>query len=119
MIELFQEWYNNHHEYAKAWKQKTGGKILGYFCPQVPEEILYAAEILPVCLPVSHEPRTMTEQHLSGKDCPLCRECLTQGLPDGYDYLDGVMISPSCPPIPEAIAPGLLHLPAPFCYFPS
>ena len=39
MIEMFQEWYENRHEYAKEWKKKTGGKVMGYFCTYVPEEI--------------------------------------------------------------------------------
>jgi hypothetical protein len=24
MIEMFQEWYDNRHEYAKNWKERTG-----------------------------------------------------------------------------------------------
>jgi hypothetical protein len=25
MIEMFQEWYDNRHEYAKNWKERTEG----------------------------------------------------------------------------------------------
>lgn len=29
MIEMFQECYDNRHEYAKDWK-RTGGKVVGF-----------------------------------------------------------------------------------------
>lgn len=117
MIGMFQEWYENRHEYAKEWKKNTGGKVLGFFCTYVPEEILYAADILPVRILASHEPQNVTEPHIFGMYCPLCRECLTQGLQDRYDYLDGVMISQSCLPIPQAFTSRQLHIPVPFCYY--
>ena len=96
MIERFKEIYENRHEYAKNWKKKTGGKVLGYLCTYVPEEILYAADVLPVRILGSHEPQSVTEPHLFAMYCPFCRDCLAQGLEGRYDYLDGIMISQSC-----------------------
>jgi hypothetical protein len=29
MIEIFQEWYDNRHEYARNWKEKAGGMVMG------------------------------------------------------------------------------------------
>ncbi len=40
MFDKFKEWFENRHDYAKAWKKRTGGKVLGYFCTYVPEELL-------------------------------------------------------------------------------
>ena len=40
MFERFVEWERNRHDYARQWKERTGGKVLGYFCTYVPEEIL-------------------------------------------------------------------------------
>ena len=48
MFSQFKSWYEDRHDYAKTWKVKTGGKVLGFFCTYVPEEILYAADVLPV-----------------------------------------------------------------------
>jgi len=48
MIEQFKQWEKNRHDYAKQWKEDNGGKVMGYFCTYVPEEILYAAGVLPV-----------------------------------------------------------------------
>jgi benzoyl-CoA reductase subunit C len=31
------------HDYAKEWKERTGGKVLGYFQVYFPEELAHAA----------------------------------------------------------------------------
>ena len=96
MFDQFTEWEHNRHDYARAWKERTGGKVLGYFCTYVPEEIPYAAGVLPVRILGSHEPQDVTEPHIFGMFCPFCRDCLAQGLKGRYDYLDGIMIAQSC-----------------------
>jgi len=116
MIEQFQQWYENRHEYALKWKKKTGGKVLGYFCTYVPEEILYAANILPVRILGSHEPQSVTEPHLFAMYCPFCRDCLAQGLEGRYDYLDGVMIAQSCLHIRQSFHSWKEHIPTDFNY---
>lgn len=117
MMEKFKEWYENRHEYAKEWKKKTGGKVVGYFCTYVPEEILYAADILPVRILGSHEPQDVTEPHIFGMYCPFCRDCLAQGLKGKYDYLDGIMIAQSCLHIRQAYTSWDLHVPVDFSYY--
>ncbi len=96
MFSQFATWYNERHVYAKNWKASTGGKVIGCFCSYVPEEILVAANILPVRILGSHEPQDVTEQHLFGMFCPFCRDVLAQGLKGRYDYLDGITIAQSC-----------------------
>jgi benzoyl-CoA reductase subunit C len=117
MISVFRDWKDNRHEYAKKWKEKTGGKVMGYFCTYVPEEILYAANILPVRILGSHEPQDVTEPHIFGMFCPFCRDCLAQGLKGRYDYLDGVMISQSCLHIRQAYTSWIKHIPQSFSYY--
>jgi benzoyl-CoA reductase subunit C len=117
MMEMFKEWYEARHEYAKEWKEKTGGKVLGYFCTYVPEEILLAADVLPVRILGSHEPQDVTEPHIFGMFCPFCRDCLAQGLKGRYDYLDGIMISQSCLHIRQAYTSWEMHIPVPFSYY--
>jgi benzoyl-CoA reductase subunit C len=117
MIEMFQEWYENRHEYVKNWKKKKGGKVMGYFCTYVPEEILYAADILPVRILGSHEPQDVTEPHIFGMFCPFCRDCLAQGLKGRYDYLDGIMIAQSCLHIRQAFTSWQLHIPIEYNYY--
>lgn len=117
MMDQFKQWYEDRHDYAKAWKDKTGGKVLGYFCTYVPEEILYAADVLPVRILGSHEPLDVTEPHIFGMFCPFCRDCLAQGLRGRYDYLDGIMIAQSCLHIRQAYTSWNLHKPAEFSYY--
>ena len=117
MMEKFKEWYEQRHTYAKEWKKKTGGKVAGYFCTYVPEEILYAADVLPVRILGSHEPQDVTEPHIFGMFCPFCRDCLAQGLQGRYDYLDGVMIAQSCLHIRQAYTSWKMHIPVDFSYY--
>lgn len=117
MKEIFKELYDSKHENAKKWKDKTGGKVMGYFCTYVPEEILIAAGILPVRILGSHEPQDVTEPHIFGMFCPFCRDCLAQGLKGKFDYLDGIMIAQSCLHIRQTYASWNLHIPIKYSYY--
>ncbi|MFC2059353.1 2-hydroxyacyl-CoA dehydratase, partial [Chloroflexota bacterium] len=75
-IEKFQEVIDNRHEYAKGWKQKTGGKIVGWLCTYVPEEIIHAAGMLPVRMLGSHEQQDVTDSYIFPIYCPICRDIL-------------------------------------------
>jgi benzoyl-CoA reductase subunit C len=117
MKEMFKEFCDARHEYAREWKKKTGGKVMGYFCTYVPEEMLYAAGVLPVRILGSHEPQDLTEPHIFGMYCPFCRDCLAQGLKGRFDYLDGIMIAQSCLHIRQAYTSWDLHIPVEYSYF--
>ena len=107
----FAEIVENRHDYARDWKKRTGGKILGYFCTYVPEEILYAVDVLPVRILGSHEPQDVTERHIYSMFCPFCRDCLAQGLQGRYEYLNGIAMSHTCLHIRQTFASWVLHVP--------
>ncbi|KKM76373.1 hypothetical protein LCGC14_1380840, partial [marine sediment metagenome] len=88
-----------------------------YFCTYVPEEILYAANILPVRILGSHEPQDVSAPHIFAMYCPFCRDCLAQGLKGRFDYLDGIMIAQSCLHIRQAYTSWNLHIPVDFTYY--
>ena len=113
----FRNWRINRAEYAKQWKQRTGGKILGYFCTYVPEELVYAAGILPVRILGSHEVQDVTEPHIFAMFCPFCRDCLAQGLKGRFDYLDGITIAQSCLHIRQAFTSWQKHVPVDYSYY--
>jgi benzoyl-CoA reductase subunit C len=117
LFEKFHEWYENRHEYAKEWKEKTGGKVLGYFCTYTPEEIIYAAGVLPVRILGSHEAQSVTEPHIFAMFCPLCRDCLAQGLLGRYNYLDGIMIAQCCLHMRQAFTSWRKHIPLDYSYY--
>ncbi|MEW6073722.1 MAG: 2-hydroxyacyl-CoA dehydratase [Planctomycetota bacterium] len=116
-IEKYREWYEARHDCAREWKRATGGKVLGYFCTYVPEEILYAAGVLPVRILGRHEPQNVTEPHIFAMYCPFCRDCLAEGLQGRMDYLDGIMIAQSCLHVRQAYTSWDLHRPTEFSYY--
>ncbi|KUK53283.1 MAG: Putative 2-naphthoyl-CoA reductase gamma subunit [Desulfotomaculum sp. 46_296] len=116
-MEKFKEWYENRHDYARQWKEKNGSKVMGFFCTYVPEEILYAADILPVRALGSHQPQNVTEPHIFGMYCPFCRDVLAQGLQGRYEYLDGITIAQSCLHIRQAYCSWDIHIPVEFSYY--
>ncbi len=107
------------HDYARSWKERTGGRVLGYFCTYVPEEIVYAAGILPVRIMGSHEPQDVTEPYLYGGFCPFCRDCLAQGLLGRYEYVEGVAIARSCVHIYQTFDSWQRHLPVSYSHYLS
>lgn len=105
------------HDYARSWKERTGGKVVGYFCTYVPEELIYATGALPVRILGSHEPQDLTDRHISATGwCAYCRDCLAQGLQGRYDYLDGVVNAYSCFHIRQTYFSWTKHVPTGFTY---
>ena len=118
MNQRFKDWVDKRHDYARDWKKRTGGKVLGYLCTYVPAEILYAADVLPVRILGGHKPSSLVEPHIySSMFCPFCRDCLGQGLEGKYDYLDGIMIAQSCLHIRQTFWSWEKHIPMNYCYY--
>ena len=111
MFEKFSQWQKKRHEYAQEWKARTGGKVLGYFCTYVPEEVAHAAGILPVRIMGGHKPEDISGRHIYGMYCPYCRDVLAQGLNGTYHYLDGITIAQSCLHIRQTFSSWALHVP--------
>jgi benzoyl-CoA reductase subunit C len=116
-LEKFKQWTDNKHDYCKDWKKRTGGKIAGTFCTYVPEEVLYAAGILPTRIFGSHEPASIVEPHIFGMYCPFCRDVLSQGLQGRYDYLDGIVIAQSCLHVRQSFWSWQKHVPVEYHYY--
>ena len=75
-MERFKEVLKNRHEYGRAWKKRTGGKVIGYYEPYMPEEIVYAAGYLPVRLFSRHEADDITDRQMYG-NCACSRDSVT------------------------------------------
>ncbi len=96
LFDQFKTWYEKRHDYARAWKARTGGQVVATMCTYTPEEILIAAGMLPVRVLGAHEPQNVTEPHIFGMFCPFCRDSLAQGLLGRFDYAEGVTLTQSC-----------------------
>ena len=96
LFDQFKDWYENRHDYARAWKARTGGQVVATMCTYTAEELLIAAGMLPVRVLGAHEPQNVTEPHIFGMFCPFCRDSLAQGLLGRFDYCEGVTLTQSC-----------------------
>ena len=95
IIERFRSITGNPQEYAQSLKAK-GQLLAGYMCTHVPEEILYAAGIIPVRILSSHESQAMTRSYIHETYCSFSHDCAYQGLAHHYDFLDLIVTSSSC-----------------------
>jgi len=96
MIEQLSQLRVNRHKAAMAWKEKTGGNVVGLFCCDVPEELIYAGGMLPVRIMGEHEEATEGNLHFPTNVCPYPVSCFDQALKGRYDYLDGLVVPNVC-----------------------
>src|SRR5512136_240847 len=101
IIERFRSVTESPQEYAKSLHAK-GGLVAGYMCTHVPEEILYAAGIVPVRILSSHVSQAMTRSYMHETYCSFSHDCAYQGLAHNYDFLDLIVTSSSCIHMGEA-----------------
>ncbi|MBU4301860.1 MAG: hypothetical protein KKE56_03745, partial [Actinobacteria bacterium] len=71
---------------ARDWKERTGGKVMGFFCHYAPEEMIHAAGALPAR--ITGENRVISESgaHLQSYCCSLARTGLDMALGGDLDF---------------------------------
>lgn len=116
-IDKFREVSENRHQYAKDWKERTGGKVAGWLCTYSPVEVMYAAGILPVRILGTHEVQDVTDRYLFPTVCPFSRDALAQGLKGRYDYLDVMTMARTCSHVQGTFDNWRNYVPTPLCYF--
>jgi bzd-type benzoyl-CoA reductase N subunit len=78
------------------WKNQ-GGKIVGYFCSTVPEEIITAAGLAPIRMRATGSTSTeMSDAYFSSINCSFARHCFNLALTGEFKFLDGVICVNSC-----------------------
>jgi benzoyl-CoA reductase/2-hydroxyglutaryl-CoA dehydratase subunit BcrC/BadD/HgdB len=84
------------NQYVRNWKN-GGGSVVGYTCSYVPDEILFAAGILPYRLRgIGAKEMNIGDAYFGPFICSLPK-CLLQLAGEGkYHFLDGVIITPGC-----------------------
>jgi benzoyl-CoA reductase subunit C len=101
IIERFRSVTENPQQYAKSLRA-NGHLLAGYLCTHVPEEILFAAGIIPVRILSSHVSQAMTRSYMHETYCSFSHDCAYQGLAHHYDFLDLIVTSSSCIHMGEA-----------------
>ena len=105
------------HQFARNWKANTGGKVLGYLCTNLPEELLYAAGVLPVRILGTNEPESVTGPYIwANTFCPFSRDCFAQALQGKYDYVDGISYGFCCLHARHVFESWKRHIPVQYSY---
>ena len=80
----------------EKWKA-GGGKLIGYFCTNVPEEIILAAGMMPyrIRAPESRD-TSEADRYTTYLNCTYCRHVVDDALRGKYDFLDGFVGSNGC-----------------------
>ena len=84
--------------WIKNWKSE-GKKVLGYYCSYIPEEIIYAADILPIRVRArtcSIGDTPMGDAYLTPTACSFTRCCLELTNRNQYNFLDGIVSCNCC-----------------------
>ena len=78
------------------WKQRTGGKAVGWMLTDVPEELILAAGALPVAILAEGVTLREADQHFQGFACSYSRSVLELLASGRLRGLDGVIIPYIC-----------------------
>ncbi len=113
----FEHYRERRHDEARAWKERTGGKVIGLFCCDVPEELIHAAGMLPVRLLGEHGETPEADVHFPVNVCPYPKACFDQALQGNYDYLDGMVVPNVCDMVRAMFGFWQANFSLPFVYF--
>jgi benzoyl-CoA reductase subunit C len=84
------------NEAAKAWKNATGGKVVGSFPMHFPAEVIHAAGALPTILQEADEPITVGHGAMYPFFCGYTRSVVDQASKGDFGYLDAIMFGDHC-----------------------
>ena len=80
----------------RASMTKTGKKAIGCFPIYAPEEVIYAAGLLPIGMWGGKRKGNLADKYLQSFCCSIMRTNMEQALAGDYDFLDGVVVTGFC-----------------------
>jgi bzd-type benzoyl-CoA reductase N subunit len=90
------------NSYVTDWLNQ-GRKVMGYVCTYVPEELFYAADILPFRITGRGvEDTSRADAYLTRVNCSFCRCLLELGFEGEYEFLEGAVFMNGCDHIRRA-----------------
>jgi bzd-type benzoyl-CoA reductase N subunit len=113
-LQIFSEVAANPYDYARQWKEKTGGRVFGYFCTYFPEELLHAAGMLPIRILGVKENVSVADSVAQPFICSLVRTSLDAAMRDRFGFLDGVVFPHTCDSIQNLADIWKHHFPGQF-----
>lgn len=118
MVSKFSETYHKRHDRAREWRLQ-GKRIFGLLYGHTPEEILYAADIIPIQLVEDGIGKSYSaaKSYLEQFYCHFAVNLLGQTLLGDYDYLDGVIVYDACETAKVLVGLWSLHAKPQFFYW--
>jgi len=95
-LKRFREMFETRDSIAAEWKARTGRKVVGCISTYIPEEIIYAAELLPVEIIGKYETFAKADVYLPSFSCSFMRGLLEKLLEKEYGYLDLIALPSLC-----------------------
>ena len=84
------------NSYIEEW-QNNNKKVVGYYCTYIPEELVYAADLLPFRIRATGNKDTeLGDVYMVRFTCSFVRATLDMALKGIYDFLDGFLVCNSC-----------------------
>jgi len=104
---------------VRLWKEQ-GGRVIGYFCSSVPEEVFTAAGFLPFRMRATGSSGTeMSDAFFSSINCSFPRHCFNQALKGEFGFLDGLVLYNSCDNVRRVYDHWIRQMDTPFVHFMS
>jgi benzoyl-CoA reductase subunit C len=105
------------NEFIEEWKA-DGGRVAGFFCAHAPEELLWAAGMLPVRMRgTGSEDTSVADQYFGAVNCGLVRHTLNRLLGGELRFLDALLLTNSCDHLRRFADLCLAKQPVPFCHY--
>jgi benzoyl-CoA reductase subunit C len=115
MIEALRELAADPAAAADRWKA-GGGKVVGCRCLYVPEEIVWAAGMLPYPLYGTPEPVSLADSYFQSCTCEFVRNLFDQALQGRLGFLDGMAVANTCDAVRHLLDMWSQYIPgAPAC----
>ncbi|MDO9535606.1 MAG: 2-hydroxyacyl-CoA dehydratase family protein [Bacillota bacterium] len=96
VLEIFRQAVEDPGKEVREWKEKKGGKVVGFLLTDVPEELIHAAGFFPFGICGGTVRMDQVEAHLQFWSCSYVRNSLALALDGKLDFLDGLVIPHTC-----------------------
>ena len=102
---------------VREWKA-AGGRVAGFFCAHAPEELLWAAGVLPLRMRgTGSQDTSCADQYLGSPNCSFVRHTLNRIAAGELDFLDGLLLTNSCDHLRRLADVCIAKQMAPFCHY--
>lgn len=81
---------------ARAWKARTGGRVVGSFPMNFPGELAHAAGVLPMIIQEATDPITVGHGIIYPFYCGYTRSLVDQAAKGDLEFLDAIMFGDHC-----------------------